>query len=106
MKYIRTKGSIYEGKKINDNTFLINGRNGHKYKMRINHINFVNEADTIEELCDEFVITNGKIHQTTKAFDKIKEYFNPYDIFYGAIWTDKGLKYIAKMNKEGDLELI
>ena len=25
---------------------------------------------------------------------------------YGAIWTDKGLIYVAKMNDKGDLELI
>ena len=26
--------------------------------------------------------------------------------FYGAIWTDKGLIYIARMNIKGDLELL
>jgi hypothetical protein len=25
---------------------------------------------------------------------------------YGAIWTSKGLIYVAKMNKEGELELL
>ena len=25
---------------------------------------------------------------------------------YGAIWTDKGLIYVAKMNKKGELELL
>ena len=104
MKYIRTDNNIflihkdisYGGNKIYkiyNHDFSIIGNN---FKV----------ADTIEELCDEFVITNGKIHQTTKALDKIKEYFNPYDTFYGAIWTDKGLIYVAKMNEAGDLELI
>jgi hypothetical protein len=25
---------------------------------------------------------------------------------YGAIWTDKGLIYVAKMNEKGELELL
>ncbi len=25
---------------------------------------------------------------------------------YGAIWTEKGLTYVAKMNDEGELELL
>ena len=32
--------------------------------------------------------------------------FYPTDIFYGAIWTSKGLIYVAKMNEKGDLELL
>ena len=28
------------------------------------------------------------------------------EIIYGAIWTDKGLIYVAKMNEEGELELL
>ena len=63
-------------------------------------------ADTIEELCDEFVIwfkeldkpTQFRDFETTKQYKKAK--------VYGAIWTDKGLIYVAKMNDKGELELL
>ena len=29
-----------------------------------------------------------------------------YDVLYGAIWTDKGLIYVAKMNEDDELELL
>ena len=72
------------------------------------------QADTIKELCDVYVIvgedkdTNGNpilwsIRQDIPFF--MKYYFNYNDI-YAAIWTDKGLIYVAKMNSEGKLVLI
>lgn len=70
-------------------------------------------ADTIEELCDEFVIdwlpTNHKdIFGIDKYSKKIIESCigNNKTNVYGAIWTDKGLIYVAKMNEDGKLELI
>ena len=107
MKYIRTKDGVYSEKltRINDNKVYVRDLccdyEEYTYAGEV-----IKQADTIEELCDEFVIVNGKLHQTTKAFNKIKEYFNTYDTFYGAIWTSKGLIYVAKMNEKGELELI
>ena len=69
------------------------------------------EADTIEELCDEFVMVNKTKeiidHRLVYDIDFSKDKFvlNKYEVF-GAIWTDKGLIYVAKMNDEGNLELI
>ena len=77
----------------------------------------INQADTIEELCDEFVIEEydlisevlvartmcnsiEDIEKVTVQKHKIK-----YRV-YGAIWTDKGLIYVAKMNEKGELELL
>lgn len=64
------------------------------------------QADTIEELCDELVYN----HQILSKEDKNnKEYLSQLYCFndiYGAIWTDKGLIYVAKLNSEGVLELI
>ena len=60
------------------------------------------EADTIEELCDEFVGVVGNMHRQLTGTN-IKSW---NDTVYGAIWTDKGLIYIAKMNNEGELELL
>ena len=34
-----------------------------------------------------------------------KKHLEKFEI-YGAIWTDKGLIYVAKMNDKGELELL
>ena len=65
------------------------------------------QANTIEELCDEFVIDSeiyGHIYWTLglEVFKRLKT----KDNFYGAIWTDRGLIYVAKMNEKGELELL
>ena len=85
------------------------------------------KADTIEELCDEFVCTGGKgrnsfLSPEYKNFDEEGYPTDTYEegilnairrgvnyinyVWYGAIWTDKGLIYVAKMNKKGELELL
>ncbi len=117
----------------------------------------VKPANTIEELCDEFVIVNNadalpfriNVHEqwftevqksrvpliplsimtfdyAKERFERLKEFFgtkeihdkyanclyekNPNFVFdgtiKGAIWTNKGLIYVAKMNKKGKLELL
>jgi hypothetical protein len=74
------------------------------------------QADTIEELCDEFVIVFDKSEQYDNELFNAKTY-TPVEVntfyknvkiekIYGAIWTDKGLIYVAKMNEKGELELI
>ena len=79
------------------------------------------KADTIEELCDEFV----SITEDLTPEILVPKYISPKDtltnawknrfedemcyknvVIYGAIWTDKGLIYVAKMNEKGELELI
>ena len=109
MKYIRTKDGIYEiisddyGCEIPvycDNDF------GEKYIQEEDVIKF---ADTIEELCDEFVIILGNGKRIITKKHNFKYYFDRnYKIIkiYGAIWTDKGLIYVAKMNEKGELELL
>lgn len=81
--------------------------------------NVLKEADTIEELCDEFVgvLENGEgshvwydepedEYYFQGAFERIKSHKDEYEIIYGAIWTDKGLIYVAKTNEEGELKLL
>ena len=93
--YIRTKNKIYEV----ESSFL------GKYI-----------ADTIEELCDEFVVfdkeqPNGKLLYY-KGFENLKKEVIDFEkdkekvVVYGGIWTNKGLIYVAKMNDKGELELI
>ena len=88
---------------------LKNGRIVSQFKtVRTSEI--VKKADTIKELCDEFVAVvndNPQQHQFMTPFDYYMRSLNPKDVsLYGAIWTDKGLIYIAKMNESGVLELL
>lgn len=92
------------------------------------------KADTIEELCDVIVCRNELFYPLTsnregnefnweeinrfrtsvcideEEYNKIKETTNDFEPYFykvfGAIWTDKGLIYVAKMNDKGELELI
>ena len=64
-------------------------------------------ANTIEELCDEFVIIGKKkrkVKEITKVIYTLNQLKN--NEIYGAIWTDRGLIYVAKMNGKGELELL
>ena len=73
-------------------------------------------ADTIEELCDEFVCENEhwvnhkymspEIEDCINYKDSCEKFSKTPTNLYGAIWTDKGLIYVAKMNDKGDLELL
>lgn len=67
------------------------------------------QANTIEELCDEFVYNDKTFkHVLYKDFNVVKQLCslrNEYSV-YGAIWTYKGLIYVAKMNDKGNLELL
>ena len=113
MKYIRTKDGIfkrYKNSTIIDNIFYYPD-NGILPEYRREPI--LNQADTIEELCDEFVLVDteskycGILSKDKEIkFDKVNM-GNAYGRkFYGAIWTDKGLIYVAKMNEKGELELL
>lgn len=123
MKYIRTK----EGKIFNINEIYI------PYQIIGNLLDFnsqgrfeiLKQADTIEELCDEWVsiplfdldveIAGLPIHIRKgthyyfdiKDIEKIKASVSiKTSEFYGAIWTDKGLIYATKMNEKGEFELL
>lgn len=98
MKYIRTKDRITEVQKMTI------------YDKLTGDYIHEKQADTIEELCDEFVIADVEHKSWERVFKPtlelvIKDYEKPYEI-YGAIWTDKGLIYVAKMNERGVLELL
>ena len=72
------------------------------------------DEKTIEKLFDEFVIkleiSNRSYYFIYKnSYDELKRdvqmYSDNYSV-YGAMWTEKGLIFVAKMNDKGDLELI
>ena len=111
MKYIRTKYRIYESNKVSFDEKYV-----YKYEVRpIWQINqeqqeIIAQADTIEELCDEFVVSYEDnqhiVYQDLEwAKDKANRGTFKY-VIYGAIWTDEGLIYVAKMNDKGELELL
>lgn len=67
-------------------------------------------ADTIEKLCDEFVVAytdkNHIVYNDLEwAKDKAKRSDTNYKI-YGAIWTEWGLKYVAKLNENEEWVLL
>lgn len=112
MKYIRTKDGIYE---------VINGCvldtklkwwqleriNKNEGKFYIDGIVVCERvADTIEEFCDEFVYQIDKYHYYNDELEIAKGLCDDITKIYGAIWTDKGLIYVAKMNEKGELELL
>ena len=114
MKYIRTKDKI-SGERIYEND-IPEPKNNHEKEIlqemrdNIGEV-IIKQADTIEELCDEFIVF-GDIDRpyltrhkfTNKEWNK--QYFIGDRKLYGAIWTDKGLIYVAKMNDKGELELL
>ena len=125
MKYIRTEDGLYE---ISENANWRDGYDGRGcYLVKINgedyHIgagDIIAQADTIEELCDAYVVfdENQDKKPLSNTFDN-KELYEQMKVVIRlgmlrklnvwlklAIWTSKGLKYIAKMNSNGELELI
>lgn len=109
MKYIRTKDR--------ETGLAIILESEHYYHNELCYCGAESQADTIEKLCDEFVlhtldgkeqhfISQGHLEDILSNKNiNLKDYLSCREI-YGAIWTDKGLIYIAKMNDKGELELL
>lgn len=119
MKYIRTKfGEMFAVRK----EYSFYGQKYydiyHKDKyLPIREDYVIKQANTIEELCDEIVLkqyaennTIMYIRYSVKNLELAKidgKKFSPekYEI-YGAVWCEFGLKYVAKLNSKGELELL
>ena len=105
--YIRTKNRIY---KVESETCHKQGYYIDRYEEDvILKKQVIKQSENIEELCDRFVVMDKETKEVMNivsflAYAKLWSYCK-YNI-YGAIWTDKGLIYVAKMNDEGNLELI
>ena len=115
--YIRTEDGVYKVSHYNDwathkrkGATLIDG-NKTSY---IKNENIINQSENLEELCDEFVLINNNVFtvpqiithtnfQNTKAY---REDYGKFETIYGAIWTEWGLKYVAKRNEKGELCLL
>lgn len=115
MKYIRTKdGKLYEVQSAsNGERYLV--RTDELIPVRTNTHEIIKQADTIEELCDEFVwkwideefpystvrqyvryAGLGDLKSAMRVEERYGKYLNFDYKIYGAIWTDKGLIYVAK----------
>lgn len=119
-KYIRTKSGVYEVTKDTKGTkFIVMG----KRKTLLDYGTFItrdddiiNQSETIEELCDLYIDEetqtifhkhNGYvINWKTNMVYSLKALSESYHSVKGAIYTDEGLIYVAKMKDNGDLELI
>ena len=111
MKYIRTKNGIYRTTK----NFVVGKE--HYVAWHDFYEEIINEADTIEELCDEFKVVKygayGKLNPQSLNDFKILKQHNNYStaqIFGYIMWLDENnilqTKVVAKMNDKGDLELL
>jgi hypothetical protein len=111
MKYIRTKDNIYE---VYARERCPNGCVITTSGVKVPYTDILRESDTAEALCDELVViyNNNKAFKKpfTSIYDNLKDLLKEHEIskckVYGAIWTDKGLIYKAKMNEKGELELL
>lgn len=109
MRYIRTKdGKIAEIKenmvvKVSDDAIRLVYKNKPHICVLNGNDDILKQADTIKELCDEFVMISDGKHKLDIG---CHSYSDEKIQIYGAIWTDKGLIYVAKMNKKGELELL
>lgn len=107
MRYIRTKdGRIIKIGEQTDlgyekGTFEVHNKAG--IVASYEPIEVLKETDTIKELCDEFVMISDGKHKLDIG---CHSYGDEKIQIYGAIWTDKGLIYVAKMNEKGELELL
>ena len=111
--YIRTKNRIY---KVESETYDKQWYYIGDYDVTSNVIlkeQVVDQSENLFELIDEFVVirdstkTNQLVRTDSIGYlnEMIKEDKRIVEV-KGAVWTDKGLIFVAKMNDKGVLELI
>jgi len=112
-KYIRTEeGHIYEyvEQRIYPNQYVKFGIYRHNLNSKYEQI--IAQSENLAELCDGFVLVEKMrevtYHHKSSKFDDFKSIamLDERYTLYGAIWTDKGLIYVAKLNADGNLELL
>lgn len=114
--YIRTKNKIYQVEStLRDNGFVKGYNVG--YMAFITKDQVINQSENLEELCDQ-IVYNGYLYQNKitwdgslveDSFEELEEPITDEMIkegIYGAVWCEFGLKYVAKLNSNGELELI
>ena len=114
--YIRTKNRIYQVESIlRDNGFIKGYNVGEMAFIRKDQV--INQSENLEELCDEFVYVSKQnenyekiekpIIAITRRITSLTKIANAINsVVLGAIWCERGLIYVAKMDSEGKLVLI
>ena len=123
MKYIRTKDGIidfdkYELDYEHWDFYILKSKkhrkNGQDY-TKLNKECIIKQADNIKELCDDFIVchpeVNGGLPFILPKRDGLLENEFKLAVYcktfpYGAIWTDKGLIYVAQLNDKGEWGLL
>lgn len=118
MKYIRTKDGVYEIKGANLITKSFTIYKG-KRQCFVKEKDIIKQADTIKELCDSWILVdrdnvqpivfNINDDNIAKTYKDNKDKHN-FTLF-AAIWVFDSngtptLKPLAKMNENGELELL
>ena len=116
--FVRTENGIYETIKcLGDGSCYCNNGNKNKY---ISSFEILKQSDNLADLCDEFRYEFNNFLKHEKCWrdsntDMWYDYDTDIDISFslkaistikGAIWTDKGLIYVAKLNEKGEFELL
>ena len=125
--YIRTKDWIYDTENLhyrwieNNKVYKV----GWDVEKPTFEADIISQSENLEELCDEFVLHYGDTMQTSipipwatyerrddnwqkhkeKLISELKKAERKATV-YGAIWTERGLIYVAKIDNEGKLVLI
>ena len=110
--YIRTKDGIYKVESVlRDNGFVKGYNVGEMAFIRKDQV--INQSENLFGLIDEFVVIRDstKINQLVRTDDinYLKEMMKEDKriiAIKGAIWSDFGLKYVAKLDDKGRFELI
>lgn len=103
MRYIRTESGLIID---TQNTYPFMIVDGYIDFNSIGRFKIRRTADTIEDLCDEFVIKGTRVLYLGIPLQSCELKNIPITQIRGAIWTDGGLIYIAKMNNDGEFELL
>lgn len=110
--YIRTKNQIYEIESVLRDNGFVKGYNVGEMAF-ITKDQVIDQSENLLELIDEFVVIRDstKINQfvRTDSIEYLKEMIKEDKRIVevkGAIWTDFGLKYVAKLIEDGGVELI
>lgn len=110
--YIRTKNQIYEIESVLRDNGVVKGYNvGEMAFIRKEQV--IKQSESLFELIDEFVVIRDstKVNQLVRTDDinYLKEIMKEDKRIVevkGAVWTEKGLIFVARMNDNGELELI
>ena len=112
-KYIRTEDKIidvsYLNKDDKGNYYIWESDDFCANRKYIYKEDIIKESDNLEDLCDEFILFDdeNKIHYQSQESSIwwLGASLYPKSV-RGAIFTDKGIIYVAKMNENKELELI